>query len=150
MMLDLIGALRGEAMANEVAKALVHSRRNAEVEQRSAEIIESDRPLLAGLVVRLMQENLDFQLSLTELAEAEEIPPRTLFCVCNKVLRESLMKLNLKVCLQAAKKSPFYEDRSIKDVGLAFDFFILRCFRGRFTSSLGKHSVNFGDDCEKL
>lgn len=54
MMLDLIGALRGEAMANEVAKALVHSRRNAEVEQRSAEIIESDRPLLAGLVVRLM------------------------------------------------------------------------------------------------
>jgi transcriptional regulator GlxA family with amidase domain len=97
-----------------------------------------------------MQQNLDFQLSRTELAEAVEILPRTLFYLCKQVFRESLMKLNLKVCLQAAKKSPFYEDRSIKDVGLACDFFILRCFRGRFTSCLGKHSVNFGDDCEKL
>jgi transcriptional regulator GlxA family with amidase domain len=119
-MLDLIGALRGEAMANEVANALVHSRRNAEVEQRSARLdMESDGSPLAGLVVRLMQENLDFELSLTELAEAVEIPPRTLFYLCNQVSSESLMKLNLKVCLQAAKKSPFYEDRSIKDVGLA-------------------------------
>jgi AraC family carnitine catabolism transcriptional activator len=47
IMLDLIGALRGEAMANEVANALVHSRRNAEVEQRSAGPMESDRSPLA-------------------------------------------------------------------------------------------------------
>ena len=69
-----------------------------------------------------MQENLDLPLSLTKLAEAVEIPSRTLFYVCNQVLRESPMKLNLKVCLQAAKKSLFYEERSIKDVGLACGF----------------------------
>ena len=143
MMLDLIGALRGEALANEVANALVHSRRDAEVEQRSDGLMESGRSPLAGRVVRLMEENLDFPLSLAELAEAVEIPPRTLSYVCNQVFRESPMRLYLKVRLQAARNFLFYEEQSIKDVALACGFSYPSVFSRAFHQQFGQTPREF-------
>ena len=47
-------------MANEVANALVHSRRDAQTRQRQDQRSEFDTDKLAAAMVRLMERNLDF------------------------------------------------------------------------------------------
>lgn len=143
MMLDLIGALRGEALANEVANALVHSRRQADVEQRADGLMESSRSPLAGRVVRIMEEHLDFPLSLAELAESAQIPVRTLSHVCNQVFGKSPMRLYLKVRLQAARNFLFYEEHSIGDVALACGFSYPSVFSRSFHQQFGQTPREF-------
>ena len=49
-------------------------------------------------VVRLMENHLDFPLSLQELADAAGIPSRTLSYVCKRVFGESPENGGAKVC----------------------------------------------------
>jgi AraC-like DNA-binding protein len=89
MMLELISRFEGEALANEIANALVHTRRLAAVKQRTDGLIETEQSSLAGKLIALMEKNLDFPLSLPEIADELRIPARTLSHICNQVFGES-------------------------------------------------------------
>lgn len=136
MMLDLISQFKGEAMANEVANALVHTRREALVEQRSDGLLESGNSPLTGKIVRLMERHLDFPLTLAEFSSQLGIPQRTLSHVCQKTFGESPMRLYLRIRLQAARNFLFYEEFSIKDVsnscGFSYPSVFSRAFRIQF------------------
>ncbi len=136
MMLDLISHFKGEAMANEVANALVHTRREASVEQRRDGLFESEKNPLSGKIVRLMEKHLDFPLSLAELAIQLGIPQRTLSHVSQQAFGESPMRLYLRIRLQAARNFLFYEEISAKDVstscGFSYPCVFSRAFRAQF------------------
>ena len=136
MMLELIAHFKGEAMANEVANALVHTRREARVEQRSDGLLESEKHPLSGKIVRLMEKHLDFPLGLAEFAGQLGIPQRTLSHVCRQAFGESPMRLYLRIRLQAARNFLFYEEFSIKDVstscGFSYPAVFSRAFRAQF------------------
>lgn len=136
LMLDLVAHFEGEPLANEISNALVHTRRNATTEQRSDGLLESESHPLSGRIIRLMEDNLDFPLSLEQLARRLRIPQRTLSHVCNKVVGESPMRLYLRLRLQAARNFLFYEEYSIKDVstacGFSYPSVFARVFRRQF------------------
>ncbi len=90
-----------------------------------------------------IDNNLDFPLTLGELAEAAEIPVRTLSHVCNQVFGESPMRLYLKVRLQAARNFLFYEEHSIKDVALACGFSYPSVFSRSFSQQFGQTPREF-------
>ena len=143
MMLDLITVFRGEAMANEVANALVHTRRSGEVEQRSDGLLETKRHPVAGRILRLMERHLDFPLSLTDIADMLHIPSRTLSHVCNQVFGESPMRLYLRIRLQAARNFLFYEENSVKEVSMACGFSYPSVFSRVFRRQFGQTPREF-------
>ena len=83
--------------------------------------------------------NLDFPLSLSELAKELEIPQRTLSHVCKQVFGESPMRLYLRIRLQAARNFLFYEEFSIKAVsnacGFSYPAVFSRVFRAQFAQT---------------
>jgi transcriptional regulator GlxA family with amidase domain len=143
MMLDLIALFRGEAMANEVANALVHTRRNGEVEQRTDGLLDSDRHSVAGRILRIMERHLDFPLGLTDLADTLHIPVRTLSHVCRKAFGESPMRLYLRIRLQAARNFLFYEENSVKEVAMACGFSYPSVFSRVFRRQFGQTPREF-------
>jgi transcriptional regulator GlxA family with amidase domain len=143
LMLELIARFDGETLANEVANALVHTRRKAAAKQRSDGLIEAEPTSLPGRLVALMEKNLDFPLALGELAEELAIRPRTLSDLCNKVFGESPMRLYLRIRLQAARNFLFYEDFSIKDVSNACGFSFPAVFSRVFKKQFGQTPRDF-------
>jgi AraC family carnitine catabolism transcriptional activator len=122
MMLEIISRLEGEELANEVANALVHSRRDSKVKQRSDGLIDTENASLTGKLIALMEKNLDFPLGLSELADTLGVPSRTLSHICRQVFGESPMRIYLRIRLQAARNFLFYEEFSIADVSTACGF----------------------------
>ena len=139
MMLDLISRLEGEALANEVANALVHTRREPTVKQRNDELIEAEQTSLTGRLIALMEKNLDFPLSLTDLALELRVPSRTLSHICKQVFGESPMRLYLRIRLQAARNFLFYDEFSIADVsnacGFSYPAIFSRVFKSQFNQT---------------
>ena len=143
MMLDLIATKAGEALANEVANALVHSRRDMSVPQRAdAHAITEDRSL-PNRLVSLMEQNLDFPLGLEELADALAVSQRTLSRVYQRTFGESPIRLYLRIRLQAARNFLFYEEFSIKDVALAAGFSYPAVFSRVFKKQYGQTPREF-------
>ncbi|MGB7243452.1 MAG: helix-turn-helix domain-containing protein [Sulfitobacter sp.] len=136
LMLDLIARYSGEAMANEVANAMVHTRRKAKTLQREDQKSEFDSNGLATAMVRMMEQNLDFPLSLAELAEALKTSKRTLARVSEDTFQISPMRLYLRIRLQAARNYLFYEEHTINDVatacGFSYQAAFSRAFRAQF------------------
>ncbi len=136
LMLDLIERFSDEAMANEVANAMVHSRRDAKTRQRLDHQSEFDTDNLATAMVRMMEQNLDFPLSLAELAEALNTSKRTLARVSEGTFQISPMRLYLRIRLQAARNYLFYEEHTINDVatvcGFSYPAAFSRAFRAQF------------------
>ena len=122
MVLDLIGWFDGQALANEVANALVHTRRDAATKQRNDGLLDSEQNPLSGRIVSIMEQNLDFPLALDELARELGTSQRTLSRICKRTFGESPMRLYLHIRLQAARNFLFYEEFSIKDVAIACGF----------------------------
>ena len=122
LMLELISGCAGETLADEVANALVHSRRRGTVAQRGDAGTRLEATALSVRLVQEMEQNLDFPLSLGELATALAVSPRTLARVCQRTFGESPMRLYLRVRLQAARNFLFYEEFSIGDVAIACGF----------------------------
>jgi AraC family carnitine catabolism transcriptional activator len=143
MLLDLVGRLAGEALANEVANALVHTRRPATVAQRSDASVEAGRNSISRRLFALMERNLDFPLSLLELADELRIAPRTLSHLCKQVFGESPMRLYLRIRLQAARNFLFYEEFSIKAVSNACGFSYPAVFSRVFKSQFGQTPREF-------
>ena len=143
MILDLIARFDGEALANEVANALVHTRRDAATRQRGDGPLEHGHDPLAGRIVSLMEQNLDFPLSLDELSTELGVPKRTLSRVCKRAFGESPMRLYLHVRLQAARNILFYEEFSIKDVAIACGFSYPTVFSRAFRAQFGQTPRQF-------
>ena len=73
-----------------------------------------------------MEQNLDFPLSLKDIAIKLHIPPRSLSHICKQVFGQSPMRLYLRIRLQAARNFLFYEEKSVKDV-------LIACGKGRIS-----------------
>ncbi len=136
LLLDLVARYQGEALANEVANALVHSRRPADASQRSDTEARDAGGTLMRRLVDLMESRLDFPLTLEELAEQLGVSARSLSRRCQHSFAEPPMRLYLRIRLQAARNLLFYEEFSIKDVALACGFsypsVFARAFRAQF------------------
>ena len=146
LMLDLIARFDGEALANEVANALVHTRRPPEIQQRSDILPERARDALLGRVITLMERNLDFPLKLPEIAAEIGASQRTITRLCRRNLGELPMRLYLHIRLQAARNFLFYEDHPIKDVatacGFSYPAVFSRVFHAHFGQTPGAFRAN--------
>ena len=138
LMLELIGRSQGAVLANEVANALVHRPRPAQAPQRLDEPAERAGAALPDRIIEQMERNLDFPLTLKQLAEDLEISPRGLARACARHFDESPMRLYLRIRLQAARNFLFYEEFSIKDVALACGFSYPTVFARAFKSQFGE------------
>ncbi|WP_282608567.1 GlxA family transcriptional regulator [Pelagibius sp. Alg239-R121] len=138
MVLDLIARFNGDALANEVANALVHSRREPMAQQRDDGQLESEQNSPSERIVSLMERNLDFPLGLNELASELGLSQRSLSRLCKRTFGESPMRLYLHVRLQAARNFLFYEEFSIKDVAIACGFSYPAVFSRVFKAQFGQ------------
>jgi len=143
MILDLIARFEGTALANEVANALVHTRRDPSTPQRIDGRIGSGENTLSARIVTLMEENLDFPLDLDALARALGVSKRTLSRVCKQIFDEPPMRLYLRIRLLAARNFLFYEEFSIKDVALACGFSYPAVFSRVFKTQFGQTPRQF-------
>lgn len=146
MMLDLITRYAGEAMANEVANAMIHTRRDSSTRQRDDQSFDGQAISPSAQIVSIMKENLDIPLSLDEMAEYLNMPQRTLSRVCNVAFGTSPMRLYLRIRLQTARNFLFYDEHSIKEVATATGFSspatFSRCFMAQFGQAPSKFRKN--------
>ena len=143
LMLELIGRSQGPVLANEVANALVHSPRPAQAPQRLDEPAKERRASLPDRIIELMERNLDFPLTLEQMAEELEISTRSLARACQRHFGDSPMRVYLRIRLQAARNFLFYEEFSIKDVALACGFSYPTVFARSFKRQFGETPRSF-------
>ncbi len=143
LMLDLIGRHCGGVLASEVANALVHTPRAAETPQRHDDPRERGTPPLRDRIVGLMEGNLDFPLSLAEIAERLCVSVRTVSRECQRQFGESPMRLYLTIRLQAARNLLFYQEFSIRDVATACGFSYTAVFSRDFRQQFGETPTAF-------
>jgi len=142
MMLHLIGAKHGYALAQVVANGFVHERmrRDDEAQRRAMDASDSANQELLS-VIRAMEDNLDVPLSPAELAEACGLSVRRLERLVRRRLDDSPMRYYLKLRLQAARNLLFYSDLPVNEVANACGFSSLpvfdRAFRAHFAHSPG-------------
>jgi len=137
MVLDLVAHFDGEALANEVADALVHVRRDATTKQRNDGLLDAGRNPLSGRITSLMERNLDFPLGLYDLAGELGVSQRTLARICKRIFGVSPMRLYLNIRVQAARNLLFYEEFSIKYVAVACGFSYPAVFSRAFKAQFG-------------
>lgn len=137
LMLDLIARFAGEAMASEVANAMVHSRRTSDTRQRFDQPVDSQAGSLVSRLTKTMEQNLDFPLSLDELAQALDTPKRTLARASDTAFGISPMRLYQRIRLQAARNFLFYEDLSITEIATACGFSAPAAFARTFKIQFG-------------
>jgi AraC family carnitine catabolism transcriptional activator len=146
LMLDLITRFAGEAMANEVANAMIHTRRDSYTRQRDDQSFDGDAISPSARIVSTMKENLDIPLTLEEIAEHLNMPQRTLSRVCIAAFGTSPMRLYLRIRLQAARNFLFYEEYSIKEIATANGFSspatFSRCFMAQFGQAPSKFRMD--------
>jgi len=149
LMLDLIGRSQGPVLANEVANALVHSPRPAQAPQRLDEPAQRRTVSLPDRIIDLMERNLDFPLTLEQMAAELEISTRSLARACQRHFDASPMRVYLRIRLQAARNFLFYEEFSIKDVALACGFSYPTVFARSFKRQFGETPRSFRNNWRK-
>lgn len=136
MMLDLIGRLKSPTLANEVANALVYAGRPAVTPQRADDRPRPARRALADRIVAVMEGNLDFPLSLEDIARQLGVSHKTILRECRRSFEETPMRLYLRIRLQASRNMLFYEEFGIADVatacGFSYPSVFSRAFRAQF------------------
>ena len=138
MMLDLIGRLRGAALAREVANALVHLPREAGHPQRiDDEVVDTPKTSLSRRIVGMMESNLDFPLPPRDIARQLGISIRTLERHCLGEFNQTPARLYLRIRLQAARNLLFYQNTEIKEIALACGFSYPSVFSRSFATQFG-------------
>ena len=144
MMLALIGDFKGEALANEIADALVHSRRPPTTTQRGSGQADADsNASTTRRLLHLMEENLESPLRLPELARRLGVSRRTLDRLCNRAFGQPPMRLYLGLRLQAARNFLFYDEFSITEVAMACGFSHVAVFSRVFKNQFGQSPREF-------
>lgn len=139
LMLSLIGTLHDAVLAREVANALVHSPRENSHPQRTDDQ-ETGRTNLSmsQRIVAVMEGNLDFPISPTEIADRLGISVRTLERCCKGQFNQTPGQLYLRLRLQAARNLLFYEESPIRTIAVACGFSYPSVFSRAFTAQFGQ------------
>lgn len=137
LILHLISEFLGDALANEIAHALLHTRRSAETPQHEITSGGPSPESLPHRLIRLMERNLEFPLTLADLADKFGVSERTLARICIRSFGQSPMRLYLNVRLQAARNFLFYDEFSIRDVAMACGFSYSAVFSRAFKRQFG-------------
>ncbi|PVB60420.1 helix-turn-helix domain-containing protein [Labrenzia sp. 011] len=143
LMLELISRFVDEAMANEVANALIHMRRPGTTPQRGDQSFDGEDVGRSARIVNAMKENMDFPLTLEQLSRELGIPARTISRICKEAYNMSPMRLYLRIRLQAARNFLFYEEMSIGEVAAATGFANPSTFSRCFSSQFGNPPSTF-------
>ena len=143
MILDLVAQFRGQALANEIANALVHTRRETTTEQRGDGLLDTDSNSPLRRLVELMEQNIELPLSLSELSREFGVSERTLARICERVFDQSPMRLYMNVRLGAARNFLFYGELSIQEIALACGFSHPAVFSRVFKKQFGKTPREF-------
>ncbi|QIG50789.1 helix-turn-helix domain-containing protein [Nordella sp. HKS 07] len=138
LMLELIGRLRGAALAREVANALIHTPREATRGQRVEGAAVGAVVSMSRRVIALMERHLDFPLSPRLIADKLGISVRTLERYCAREFGQTPTQLYLLVRLQAARNLLFYEEGDIKDIAVACGFSYPAVFTRAFKAQFGQ------------
>lgn len=143
MMIALIARLRGKALADEVANALVHAPRAGDMPQRGDEAREPLAPSLSRRLVALMEQNLDFPLDLDRIARQLGLSRRSLERLARRQFGQTPAQLYLRIRLLAARNLLFYEELSVKAVALACGFSYPAVFTRAFGQQFGQSPRQF-------
>lgn len=140
MMLDWLGAIESEALAQKVADTLVRTRPlnhpgEARMPAGSRYGIE-DRRLVAA--IRLMEEHVEDKLTLKDVARTIEISDRQLERLFHRHLRMTPVAFYRQLRLERAHRLLAYSRLSVRDVALATGFATLAEFSRAFKSRYGR------------
>lgn len=138
MMLDWLGSIESEALAQKVADTLVHTRHvnhpgEARIPVGSRYKIEDPRLVKA---IRLMEEHVEDTLALTDVADAAQVSERQLERLFHKHLQATPVGFYRQLRLDRAHRLLVYSRLSVRNVALATGFSTLaefsRAFKGRY------------------
>jgi len=138
MMLDWLGAIESEKLAQKVADTLVHTRHlnhpgEARVPAGSRYAIDDPRLVKA---IRLMEEHVEDRLTLEDVARTVEISGRQLERLFHKHLQMTPVGFYRQLRLERAHRLLAYSRLTVRDVALATGFSTLaefsRAFKGRY------------------
>lgn len=140
MMLDWLGAIESEALAQKVADTLVHSRQinhpgEARVSAGSRYGIGDARLIKA---IRLMEEHVEDRLTLKDVARTAEISDRQLERLFRQHLKVTPVGFYRQLRLERAHRLLAYSRLSVRDVALATGFSTLAEFSRAFKSRYGR------------
>jgi AraC family transcriptional regulator, carnitine catabolism transcriptional activator len=139
-MLDWLGAIESEALAQKVADTLVHTRPlnhpgEARVPAGSRYGIEDARLVKA---VRVMEEHVEDKLTLKDIARMVEISDRQLERLFHRHLHMTPVGFYRQLRLDRAHRLLAYSRLSVRDVALATGFSTLAEFSRAFKNRHGR------------
>lgn len=139
MILEMIAVFRGQSLADEVAIALIHTRRRGDIQQRPADQYDPSDRSLAARMIALMENNIETPLDSLGLADQLGCSRRTMERASRRVLKDPPMRVYMKVRLQIARSLLFYDETPVGEIALICGFSSLsefsRVFRAYFDRS---------------
>ena len=140
MMLDWLGSIESEALAQKVADTLVHTRHvnhpgEARVPVGSRYKIDDPRLVKA---IRLMEEHVEDTLALSDVAQAAQVSGRQLERLFHKHLQATPVGFYRQLRLDRAHRLLVYSRLSVRNVALATGFSTLAEFSRAFKQRYGK------------
>jgi AraC family transcriptional regulator, carnitine catabolism transcriptional activator len=140
MMLDWLGSIESEALAQKVADTLVHTRHlnhpgEARVPAGSRYRIDDGRLVKA---IRLMEEHVEDRLTLKNVAKSAELSDRQLERLFRRHLHVTPVAFYRQMRLDRAHRLLIYSRLSVRDVALATGFSTLAEFSRAFKQKYGR------------
>ena len=140
MMLDWLGAIENEKLAQKVADTLVHTRHinhpgEARVPAGSRYGIEDQRLVKA---IRLMEEHVEDKLTLKDVARSVDISDRQLERLFHQHLQVTPVGFYRQLRLERAHRLLAYSRLTVRDVALATGFSTLAEFSRAFKERYGR------------
>jgi AraC family carnitine catabolism transcriptional activator len=140
MMLEWLGAIESQSLAQKVADTLVHTRPlnhpgEARVPAGSRYGIEDARLLKA---IRVMEEHVEDKLTLKDVARMAEISDRQLERLFHQQLQMTPVGFYRQLRLERAHRLLAYSRLTVRDVALATGFSTLAEFSRAFKSRYGR------------
>ncbi len=138
MMLHLIEARHGAALARKVAGVFLHDRPQPPDRPQSRSGGETRHSRLTAAVSALMEQSLDTPLSIAELARRAGLSPRTLQSRFRSQLDTTPQAHYLALRLAEARRLVEQTDMSLTDIALATGFSAPATFSRAFKSAHGQ------------
>lgn len=140
MMLDWLGSIESEALAQKVADTLVHTRHlnhpgEARVPAGSRYRVDDARLVKA---IRLMEEHVEDKLTLKDVAATAGLSDRQLERLFHKHLQTTPVGFYRQLRLDRAHRLLTYSRLSVRDVALATGFATLAEFSRAFKQRYGR------------